>query len=368
MSLQIPFGIKPVNPLANVDVRYGPHATLQDALDVTVGTREIGLTVLIVNVEYWFKDNITDAGLIEKLVDSYTKNESDNFLNNKVDKEVGKSLIANTEISRLSTMTAIFTTALKTAYDSTVTWISTNGANVLSHLSSNSNPHSVTKAQVNLGSADNTSDENKPVSIATEAALALKKNKNESYNVIDENGNDQTPQDLDTTYPVANNPLGIFRYTDEGAGSQFLYFRKAEGEWINFPSNEVIDTLYARKVGDANQIFEVKDGVNANDSINKSQLDLKQDEITLDDSFYFDNEILRPNLSTFKQTIEYTSGTQIFTLTFEPTFFVAIFINGIYLDETEYVYTSPDTLEILGTMNSGDTVKVIYDHFLNSPA
>jgi hypothetical protein len=42
------------------------------------------------------------------------------------------------------------------------------------HTTATNNPHSVTKAQVGLGSADNTSDAGKPVSTATQAALDLK--------------------------------------------------------------------------------------------------------------------------------------------------------------------------------------------------
>ena len=44
------------------------------------------------------------------------------------------------------------------------------------HAGSTSNPHSVTKAQIGLGSADNTSDAGKPVSTATQTALNLKAN------------------------------------------------------------------------------------------------------------------------------------------------------------------------------------------------
>lgn len=47
-------------------------------------------------------------------------------------------------------------------------------ANIQSHIGSTANPHSVTKAQVGLGSADNTSDLNKPISTATQSALAGK--------------------------------------------------------------------------------------------------------------------------------------------------------------------------------------------------
>jgi hypothetical protein len=46
--------------------------------------------------------------------------------------------------------------------------------NIQAHIASTSNPHSVTKAQVGLGNADNTSDPNKPVSTAQQAALNLK--------------------------------------------------------------------------------------------------------------------------------------------------------------------------------------------------
>ena len=44
------------------------------------------------------------------------------------------------------------------------------------HTGNTSNPHSVTKVQVGLGNVDNTSDTNKPVSTAQQAALNLKQN------------------------------------------------------------------------------------------------------------------------------------------------------------------------------------------------
>lgn len=47
-------------------------------------------------------------------------------------------------------------------------------SDLTAHTSNTSNPHSVTKAQVGLGNADNTSDLNKPISTATKAALDAK--------------------------------------------------------------------------------------------------------------------------------------------------------------------------------------------------
>jgi hypothetical protein len=74
----------------------------------------------------------------------------------------------------LDAITEAFTTALKSTYDSAVTWISTNGTNLINHLSNTSNPHSVTKSQVGLSNVDNTSDVNKPISSATQTALNAK--------------------------------------------------------------------------------------------------------------------------------------------------------------------------------------------------
>ena len=86
------------------------------------------------------------------------------------------------------------------------------------------------------------------------------------------------------------------------------------------------------------------------------------------DEFYIDNSgLLRSNISTYRQMINYSSGTQVFTLDFEPTFFLGIFVNGQYVDEADYIYTTPNQLEVLGTLESGDRVKFVYKHFINIP-
>lgn len=50
------------------------------------------------------------------------------------------------------------------------------------HIANTSNPHNVTKAQVGLGNVDNTSDANKPVSTAQQAAIDLKVDKTTTVN------------------------------------------------------------------------------------------------------------------------------------------------------------------------------------------
>lgn len=55
-----------------------------------------------------------------------------------------------------------------------VSAINENKVSIDTHIADTSNPHSVTKDQVGLGNVDNTSDLDKPISIATQNALNLK--------------------------------------------------------------------------------------------------------------------------------------------------------------------------------------------------
>lgn len=95
---------------------------------------------------------------------NYDDTSITNALANKVDKEAGKGLSEEnytaSEKSKLASITEIFTTALKNAYDSAITWISTNGSALLSHLSRTDNPHDVTAAQIGVEAGAQVNDIN----------------------------------------------------------------------------------------------------------------------------------------------------------------------------------------------------------------
>jgi len=67
MSLEIPFGITPTNPVY-VEAYRGPYDTVLEALStVPQAVRVLGQVVFVEGVgEYWWKDSVADAGLIEK--------------------------------------------------------------------------------------------------------------------------------------------------------------------------------------------------------------------------------------------------------------------------------------------------------------
>lgn len=65
-------------------------------------------------------------------------------------------------------------TAMNDNWDTLDSNLHTVTTNSNTHIANKSNPHGVTKAQVGLGNVDNTSDANKPISAATQAALNKK--------------------------------------------------------------------------------------------------------------------------------------------------------------------------------------------------
>ena len=132
-----------------------------------------------------------------------TETYVDNSLANKVDKETGKSLILDTEISRLASMTAIFTTTLKTAYDNAVSWISTNGTNVLNHLTRTDNPHSVTKSQVGLSNVPNTDTTTTAnITDSINKRFVTDSNLTTIANTSGVNGGDETTATIQTKRPL----------------------------------------------------------------------------------------------------------------------------------------------------------------------
>lgn len=90
---------------------------------------------------------------------------------------------ASTVLATVLTGLSATTNAVITATDSVLSalgklqkQISDNLTTLTNHTSNTSNPHSITKSQVGLGNVDNTSDINKPVSIAQQNVLDLKAN------------------------------------------------------------------------------------------------------------------------------------------------------------------------------------------------
>lgn len=106
--------IKIVNPSANVDFYYGPWDNVTDAvLNVPQEVRAKGKTVGVLDgtsiVEYWWKDAIQDADLVEKgtevdLSEYLTSTQINQLLNNYYTIEQVDALIANLDLDTLATL------------------------------------------------------------------------------------------------------------------------------------------------------------------------------------------------------------------------------------------------------------------------
>ena len=146
------------------------------------GTNVIGLYFRTTGQTTWTAvgTGTSSSGLTESEVDARIQDRAVTIYNSGITYQLGDVVLdsAGEYRSRRNDNTSALT--LSTAW----TFISANiDANILSNLNSNTthrgqtnNPHGVTKAQVGLGNVDNTSDEDKPVSDATQTALDAKLN------------------------------------------------------------------------------------------------------------------------------------------------------------------------------------------------
>ncbi len=90
----------------------------------------------------------------------------------------------NEVTSQISGLAAAVETAEANATADIAAWKASHLAEIaalISHVGNTSNPHSVTKAQVGLGSVDNTADIDKPISTAVANALADKSNTSHTH-------------------------------------------------------------------------------------------------------------------------------------------------------------------------------------------
>ena len=114
------------------------------------------------------------------------------------------ALAVNPFAQAAATSLAIVQSGLETAN----TVLTELNARVTSHISNVSNPHAVTKAQIGLSNVTNTTDANKPVSTAQQAALNLKSNTGHGHTFADITGQVSTaqlpPLAINETFPAAS--------------------------------------------------------------------------------------------------------------------------------------------------------------------
>ena len=108
------------------------------------------------------------------------------LINNKIDQSHLETLqgIVNDKAdkSEIETLQSnINSKADQSDLEALQTSVSTNESTLGDHTSNNSNPHSVTKEQVGLGEVDNTSDANKPVSVAQQEAITNSVTESKGY-------------------------------------------------------------------------------------------------------------------------------------------------------------------------------------------
>lgn len=185
------------------------------------------------NGSSWVPGYVTGSGAVWGSITGTLCNQSDlcTTLAGKVGTSDSRLSDARTPLSHVHLIADI--TGLQTAIDGKSAVGHTHpgvyepaNANIQTHIASTSNPHSVTKAQIGLGNAENTADANKPISTATQSALDLKAPlASPTFSgVVDSHGASKTlPHRTGTGSPVARDACATigetYFQTDATAGS-----------------------------------------------------------------------------------------------------------------------------------------------------
>lgn len=165
------YGLSDVYTINEVDFKI---LTIQEASNSTNGFMSINDFIKLSGVSSGATKNDTDQNLKNRQNHTGTQlsNTISDFVKSVNDSQLSEIYIDNTDVTSGDTVC------------SSINKLQSQNSNIKSNLSSHvnnvNNPHGVTKYQIDLGSVDNTSDVNKPISISTQNALNLKVDKTTS--------------------------------------------------------------------------------------------------------------------------------------------------------------------------------------------
>lgn len=140
-------------------------------------------------------------------------------------------------------------------------------ANIQSHISSTSNPHSVTKSQVNLGNVDNTSDVNKPISTATQTALNDKVDKVSGKGLSTNDLTDTLKSNYDTAYTHTSNTSNPHNTTAGQVGayttSQVDTLLSGKQDALGFTPENISNKSTDTSLGTSDTLYPTQNAVKA---------------------------------------------------------------------------------------------------------
>ena len=163
-------------------------------------------------------DNTSDAdkpisSAVQEALDAVNKEVSEHKADKNNPHEVTKAQVGLGNVDNTADINKPVSVAQQALVDSTKAELKKDigdiEKDVTNHIADKNNPHEVNKLQVGLGNVDNTSDINKPVSIAQQAALDKLKSDLES--IIGSTGTDLSAhlKDFDNPHKVTKDQVGL---------------------------------------------------------------------------------------------------------------------------------------------------------------
>lgn len=189
-----------------------------------------------------------------------------------------------------------------------------------SHIANKNNPHEVTKTQLGLGNVDNTSDNNKPISVAQQQALNLKANASDVYTKSQSDNKYQTKLTAGVGIAISGNVISstgaisfqiVNSLPQTGTNGVFYLIPLSESE----TNNAYEEYVWVSSTSSFEKIGTTK--VDLSDYYDKDQIDAligaKQDDLPT----VINGKFLKANNST--GDLEWDSPVQNNTTTYGAT-------------------------------------------------
>jgi hypothetical protein len=308
---------------------------------ILIGIRHIGLTVNINNVEYWYKENKTDEGLVLKVADFVIES-----LDSKLDKTDYNDRFKGVYLT-LASLKSTYPTGIAGDYAQ----VNESGAEEVLNYNWDVEKSDWVANAVAGFSANNT-DELPEGSTNLYSTLARFVSRLTLERIVTALG--FTPANVDTTYtrtvaddtflPVGggtllgNTTIGQFCIL-VGSLTNGIRFRDSTNNNLNFSISDNGDTFTRGTAA-------IAAGTAANHAVNKGQLDLKSDLSELSQNL------------TFEATA--AGGAETFVLPSDYFSITGVYVQGVRQSNSQYTLSPPRNFTLTDDIAAGNYVQVQY--------
>lgn len=127
--------------------------------------------------------------------------------------------------------------------------------------------------------------------------------------------------------------------------------------------------IISQDINNNDYVFIHNKTTNRTERVIKSLFVSSLNDVPTDETLFYDDDgLLRSNVSDFEQSFTWNTGdSTIFELAFTPTHVLNVFLGGQKLNNSQFNYILPNSIEVTEPMLDGNIIQINYQHYINTP-